>query len=525
MFRLSYALAAVLGIAALLMPHSAAAERRIALVIGNADYRSVAKLPNTVNDAQAIAALLKKSDFEVVDLRQNLGVVEFKRALREFMMQAEHADIAVVYYAGHGIEAAGNNYLIPIDARLASDYDAEDEAVSLDRVVQALQPAQRLRLVILDACRENPFSPKMHRTLAVRALTNGLAKVEPMTTDTLIAYAAKAGSVSYDGTGPNSPFTAALLKYLAEPGVDIRIALGRVRDDVMKATQRKQEPFVYGSLGGTTVALVTAPDSKNAETPAWARDPNAIARRDYELAERIGTRAAWESFLAAHGTGLYADLARAQLAKLGATTAEEERRQATAEAARQQAEKAAALEAERKNTEREAAREAERQARERADEERRKAEAAKPEREAAIRPTAKPDPAQQEQACKRDAERLERVRADPAPDEVVKFAREMTCEALRPQVQRLLESVAPGQTVAAAPTPEGTRSDSSRPDGKPPASQADPAQREAACKRDQERLVHLRANPARDDVMRFARELACEDLRPQVMRLLESVGG
>src|SRR5262249_6440729 len=273
MVRLFLAVAAVLGSLGLILPDAAHAERRVALVVGNSEYRSVAVLPNTVNDAQAIAALLKKADFEGVDLRQNLGVVEFKRALREFMMQAERADIAVVYYAGHGIEAAGNNYLIPIDAKLASDYDAEDEAISLDRVVQALQPAQRLRLVILDPCRGNPFTPKMHRTVAVRAVSSGLAKVEPLTTDTLIAYAAKAGSVSYDGSGPNSPFTAALLKYLAEPGVDIRIALGRVRDEVMKVTQRRQEPFVYGSLGGATVALVPPPHAHTPHPPTSPPPP------------------------------------------------------------------------------------------------------------------------------------------------------------------------------------------------------------------------------------------------------------
>jgi uncharacterized caspase-like protein len=530
MFRLSSKVAVVLGLLGLMLPGAALAERRVALVVGNSEYRNVAVLPNTVNDAQAIAALLKKAGFEIVEARQNLGVVDFKRALREFMMQAERADIAVVYYAGHGIEAAGNNYLIPVDARLASDYDAEDEAISLERVVQALQPAQRLRLVILDACRDNPFTPKMHRTVAVRAVASGLAKVEPLTTDTLIAYAAKAGSVSYDGSGPNSPFTAALLKYLAEPGVDIRIALGRVRDEVMKVTERRQEPFVYGSLGGATVALVAAPDAKSDEQPAWMRDPNAVARRDYELAERIGTRAAWESFLAVHGTGLYADLARAQLAKLAAAAAAEEEKR--------RGERDAAAAAERQKAEREAALEAERQAQARQEEERRKAEeaAAKPQREAAARATAQGDPAQQEAACKRDAERLERLRADPVPEEVAKLAREMTCERLRPQVMRLLESVAPGLAVAPAPPAEGTpdRADTGKPEAKPAEREAavqpraadpDPAKREAACKRDQERLTRLRANPVRDEVERFAREFSCEALRPQVMRLLESVGG
>src|SRR5689334_25153531 len=173
----------------------AAAERRVALVIGNSAYQNVATLPNTINDANAIAALFKKSGFDVVEARQNLGVLEFKRAVREFMTVARGAETAVMYFAVHGIESAGTNYLIPVDAKLATDFDAEDEAVSLDRIILALEPARRLRLVILDACRDNPFARKMQRTVAVRAVNTGLGKVEIMSTDTLVAYAAKAGSV------------------------------------------------------------------------------------------------------------------------------------------------------------------------------------------------------------------------------------------------------------------------------------------------------------------------------------------
>jgi large subunit ribosomal protein L24 len=201
----------------------------------------------------------------------------------------------------------------------------------------------------------------------------------------------------------------------------------------------------------------------------------------------------------------------------------------TTEAERQKAERAAALEPERKKAEREGAPEAERQARQRQGEDRRTAEAAAKPQEAKV------DPVIQEQACRRDTAQLERVRADPTPDKAAKLAREMTCERLRPQMMRLLDSVAPGLPVA-TPSAEGTP-DRSNPDksvGKPGDREAtlqprtsdpDPPQREAACKRDQERLVRLRANPVRDDVERFARELACKDLRPQVIRLLESVGG
>jgi uncharacterized caspase-like protein len=143
----------------------------------------------------------------------------------------------------------------------------------------------------------------MQRSLAVRAITGGLATVEPSAGNTLIAYAAKAGSVSYDGAGPNSPFTTALMKHLFEPGLDIRIAFGRVRDEVMKVTANQQEPFVYGSLGGATIALVKAADPPAIASGRGPSDSRYDIQRDYEFAERIGTQQAWESFLKVYSTG------------------------------------------------------------------------------------------------------------------------------------------------------------------------------------------------------------------------------
>src|SRR5215216_4015469 len=305
------ALIAVVG-ALLLMPlttGAAWAQKRVALVIGNGAYQSVAKLPNPIKDATAIAEMFKKAGFDWVKMRQDLGSLEFKRALREFMDAASDAEVAVVYYAGHGIQVRDMNYMIPVDAKLATEIDAEDEAVSLDRIVMALEPAKRLRLVILDACRDNPFARSMKRRVAMRAVTGGLAKMEPTLGETLIAYAAKAGSTAEDGDSENSPFAAALLKNLTVPGLDIRLAFGRVRDDVLKRTGNRQEPFVYGSLGGEAIALVPAPAQPKVEAL------NDV-KGDYALVERIGTKKAWEVFLSSHKEGLYADLARAQLAKL-----------------------------------------------------------------------------------------------------------------------------------------------------------------------------------------------------------------
>lgn len=311
--------------------HPAHAGKRVALVIGNSAYRNVAALGNPVNDAAAIAGMFRQAKFDVVGLRDDLGNIEMRRALRDFSDQAQGADIAVIYYAGHGIEVGGTNYLIPVDATIERDTDAYDEAIALDRILQAVEPARQLRLVILDACRDNPFAKKMRRTMALRSLGRGLAGIEPTQPNTLVAYAAKGGSTAADGDGKNSPFAGALLKHLTTPGLDVRRAFGLVRDDVMAATDNHQEPFVYGSLGGEEVPLVPV-----AKPRAQAA---ADIRSDYELAEKVGTREAWDSFIKAYPTGFYADLAKAQRNKLDAEAA----RRVAADKARAAAEEEARL--------------------------------------------------------------------------------------------------------------------------------------------------------------------------------------
>jgi Caspase domain len=298
---------------------SALAERRVALVIGNSNYQNSARLANPESDASAIGLLLKNARFDVVEVHQNMSGADMRRSIRNFSETTKDADIALVFYAGHGIEVGGTNYLIPIDAALRKDIDVEDEAVSLDRVLTLLEPAKKLRLVILDACRDNPYASRMSRTLASRSVGRGLARVEPPSSDTLIAYAAKAGSLAADGEGANSPFTAALLRNLTTPGLDIRLALGRVHDEVLSNTGRKQEPFVYGALGGSTISLVSlTADSRDDGVAASSptADVDAPASRDYEFAAKVATKEAWDSFLAKHPAGFYADLAKAQRDKL-----------------------------------------------------------------------------------------------------------------------------------------------------------------------------------------------------------------
>jgi uncharacterized caspase-like protein len=318
----------------ILICQPALADKRVALVLGNSAYQNVPPLTNPVNDAALIADTFKKAGFDLVELKQNLSAQETRRVLRDFADKSNDADIAVIYYAGHGIEVDGSNYLIPVDAKLERDNDVYDEAFSLDRILVTVEPAKRLRLVILDACRDNPFAQKMKKTLATRAIGRGLAKVEPASPNTLIAYSAKAGSTAQDGASNNSPFTTALATHLTKPGLDIRRAFGFVRDDVLKTTNNRQEPYVYGSLGGDDVPLV-AKRSVAPPPPAPAPDAQADIRRDYELALQVGNRGAFEAFLAQHSDGFYASLAKLQLDKIAAdqahTAAVEKSRQAEQE--------------------------------------------------------------------------------------------------------------------------------------------------------------------------------------------------
>jgi uncharacterized caspase-like protein len=330
--------AAFLAAAVLLSSSPAFAEKRVALIIGNSAYQNAPQLQNPVNDAALMSTTFKSAGFDVVQFRQNLSALETRRVLREFADAAQNADIAVVYYAGHGLEVDGTNYMIPVDAKLERDTDVFDEAVPLDRLLIAVEPATQLRLVILDACRDNPFTKTMKRTTASRAIDRGLAKIEPSSPNTLIAYSAKAGSTALDGSSNNSPFSIGLSNHLTTPGLDVRKALGYVRDDVLKATANHQEPFVYGSLGGDEVPLVAAKTAPAPAAASPAANPQAEARRDYELALQIGNKSAFNAFLAQYPDGFYASLARLQLEKLAAeeahAAAEQKARLAEAEQAR-----------------------------------------------------------------------------------------------------------------------------------------------------------------------------------------------
>jgi hypothetical protein len=245
--------------------HASAAAGRVALVIGNSAYR-IGPLQNPVNDASAVAAAFSRLGFDKVILKKNLGVQAFRAALAEMEQASRGADLGVVYFAGHGTEVAGRNFLIPVDATLGRASALDLEAIPLDTVLAQLDGVRRLKLVILDACRNNLFAP----TGAKRAVSRGLARIEPED-NTMVVYAAKDGTTADDGAGRlHSPFTEALLRHISTPGLEVNLLFRRVRDDVIKATSYEaepQQPHVYASLGGKELYLSPPGGGSAAATP------------------------------------------------------------------------------------------------------------------------------------------------------------------------------------------------------------------------------------------------------------------
>lgn len=229
---------------------AAAGGRRVALVIGNGAYKNAHALPNPPRDSRLIAGALRDVGFQTVISVNDLTRDKFFEALKSFAEEAEKADWAVVYYAGHGFEIGGVNYLVPVDAKLAADKDAETQAVAIEQVIAAVGAARKVRLVMLDACRDNPFAPTMQRTLSLKLVDKGFSNIEPGA-GLMVVYAAKHGETAMDSDGSaDSPFAIALARDIKQPKVEIRKLFDIVRDDVWSATKHEQQPFTYGSPPG-----------------------------------------------------------------------------------------------------------------------------------------------------------------------------------------------------------------------------------------------------------------------------------
>lgn len=298
--------------------------KRLALIVGMSNYAVAGTLPNAARDAEAFDAFLKGQGF-ATDLVLNADRRGLAGALSTFSRKVGPDDVALFYYAGHGMQLHGENFLIGTDARLESEFDVPAETVALSEIINALEKRARISMVFLDACRNNPLAERLTREVegATRgAATRGLAPIETQGGGTLVAFAAAPGQVAADGTDGHSPFTRALIANLSGAGLEVGTAFKRVVRDVRKETNGKQQPQILSSLSlefyfgpETVVAPQTQTVQPTLAVPAV--DPEALAaEKDFKKALKVGTARIWHFFVEKHRTGEYADLGRQALAQI-----------------------------------------------------------------------------------------------------------------------------------------------------------------------------------------------------------------
>ena len=301
----------------LLASPAALAADRVALVVGNSAYTAIGALPNPGNDATDVAAALGRLGFDVTTVR-DADRVDMSEALRVFTRESAGADVSLVFYAGHGLEMDGVNYLVPVDAQLERDTDVRFEAVELDDVLAATTGAG-LRIVILDACRNNPLARSMQRTGASRNVSRGsFGELDEtlLGDETLVAYAAAAGTTAADGTGRNSPYTTALLEYLERP-LEIGILFREVRGQVLEETGGEQRPHEYASL--LAEHYLRVPSEPGTVTVAAGASTDTVAQQETVFWQSIAQSsdpADFEAYLAQFPAGTFARLARNRMRAL-----------------------------------------------------------------------------------------------------------------------------------------------------------------------------------------------------------------
>lgn len=299
--------------------------KRLALIVGMSNYAIAGSLPNATRDAEAFSGFLQSKGFEA-DLVLNADRKSFAEALSRFARKIGPQDIALFYFAGHGMQLHGENFLIGTDARLESEFDVPAETVALSEIINALEKRARISLVFLDACRNNPLANKLNVDVdgATRGgATRGLAPIETQGAGTLVAFAAAPGQVAADGTDGHSPFTRALIANLSGPGLEVGTAFKRVVRDVRKDTGGKQSPQILSSLSLEFYFGPETPTAASTQTaPSTAVDPAELeAEADFKKALRVGTPRIWRFFVAKHRTGEYAELGRQALAQIDPATA------------------------------------------------------------------------------------------------------------------------------------------------------------------------------------------------------------
>ncbi len=293
---------------------AAHAERRVALVIGNSGYANVAELKNPYNDAKGMSDKLTDLGFDVVT-GLDLSLRDMRQTVREFIKKLDNADLALFFYAGHGIQVNGENYLVPVDAELSTHLDLDFEALPANLVLNAMEQSTKVNLVFLDACRNNPFTENLARSMGTRssAVGRGLAKIGSGV-GSLVSFATQPGNVALDGDGENSPFTTALIKHLGTPGQDITRDLVMVRRDVLEATKGQQVPWDNSSLTGEVILKqLEMVQPVEPEKPAINPQIELAYWDSIKSGESI---AYFETYLTRYPEGQFADIAKIRIDEL-----------------------------------------------------------------------------------------------------------------------------------------------------------------------------------------------------------------
>jgi hypothetical protein len=312
-------------IALLLVQFPGAVFARVALVIGNGNYQHSSQLKNPRNDASDVAAALRDIGFDVVE-GFDLDRRGMEQKIRSFSDKLETSKLALFFYAGHGLQVDGRNYLVPIDAKLTRPGDLALDAIDIKVVLDQMEEVQRVNLVFLDACRDNPLSRSFASRLGTRSSSvgAGLAPINS-TIGTLIAFATQPSNVALDGTGRNSPFSEALLRHIKTSGADISEVMRRVRRDVIETTNRRQVPWDHSSLTDTVVLVPKGPPVGGPLiAPAPSRPPLTTASIPAQQPPRPG-RSYWDhngSVMHLHAKGaerrFYYDQPRELMQRAGA---------------------------------------------------------------------------------------------------------------------------------------------------------------------------------------------------------------
>jgi len=304
---------------------NARADRRVALVIGNAAYQNTNPLKNPVNDASAIAAALKRLDFDVVFATDVTGD-QLPDVLETFDDKLKDADIALFYYAGHGLQLHRRNYLVAVDAQLTSEFKIERETYPIDRIMDTMESWSKLNLVFIDACRNNPLADILRGSIrsASRSAEVGqaLAPMQTRSNNTLIVFATAPDKVAEDGDSVDSPFTTALLHHIETPGVEVEVMLKDVTSDVRKATRDRQSPERLSRLD---TKFYFKPDrSETATAPPAQIQQNGEEERIYwESVKDSNNRSLLQSYIDRYPTGVFVAIARVEIDKIDKPSTQE----------------------------------------------------------------------------------------------------------------------------------------------------------------------------------------------------------